>query len=412
MSDAPSSEPSTGTQNQEGPLPSLATMLALVVGVASLLYPFGLAVMERQLELAYQLDSATAWHVTSLMSNTEVVVHGIHALMSTPTLILVLQYIAMIILVGLGIVSTSHMKVVLKKRFELMARLKVMRENIGRVKTTISETREQNVHLDGEMKALELKRTDQLNKTNVLNDLTIRFASFTYVPQADIDARINTVKDFRTDDKVMEKRLSQLTSHLSESKELADKYDEELKQKEMEISDTEKKIKSNLFERIAPNIILYAAIITPLFLVIFSSLKGTISVLSIIVTYFLSSLGSYFISRHVAASTTENLLRFSRWLLWSVLFAYGAALIASYSTASATANGLLPSVRITRHGAPPVSGSLLNHVDGSWYIVLSPVIKESHHKKIVVQRAQVEEIRGDQTDTVTLAPAGRKTAVP
>jgi len=77
--------------------PSPAIVLATLFAAVGLLYPFGLAVVQRLLLLTYHLDSAAAWQATSLVAKTVAVQWGVRILLAGNTLTIMLAFIVILL---------------------------------------------------------------------------------------------------------------------------------------------------------------------------------------------------------------------------------------------------------------------------------------------------------------------------
>ncbi len=81
--------------------PSPAVVLATLFAAVGLLYPFGLAVVQRLLLLTYHLDNAAAWQATSLVAKSVAVQWGVKILFAGNTIVIALAYGAILLLAWL-----------------------------------------------------------------------------------------------------------------------------------------------------------------------------------------------------------------------------------------------------------------------------------------------------------------------
>jgi hypothetical protein len=349
-------------------LPGLGRMLATILAAAAVLYPFGLLVFERQLEVAFSLDSRIAWHLTSLLSQPEVIIHGMQALIAPSTLLLAAFYIIY------SVAAPIHALNAIEGRRLLVLNDKVKQAKVERDKF-VADLRAKCSRTEQELESLEtVSASDYADST---------------VPYPDLAARRNRLDQLRV-------TVDSIRNTITESDKRDSALQSDLKNIEPDIRRAERFQNWSWALAGALGVVL---VLSPIVYIAtdFSFTKlfwASIAALAVMCAAFC-------VYRH-AETNPGKWYRFSQWLLYGLACAYASALIVGYFTASASRYNLLPSITVGVRGARPVKGWLVNEAGGNWYVIIPPVTRVDAHKRTYTIPAQVRVIRDAETDSVVM----------
>jgi len=183
-------------ENAEKAPPSFREVLSLVVASLGILYPFGIAVIQRQLTFAYNLDTATAWHAASLVSQTEIVVHAIQLVIALPTLLLAGLYLIYVFTGATWLTNASRFAARMKEREAQRKEIEVLKGELELCEKEQGDLEESMVAIKQEVINDDLQL---FNFENILS--TLKSNVSTNPPDSDMELLIkrpeNLVERFR-----------------------------------------------------------------------------------------------------------------------------------------------------------------------------------------------------------------------
>jgi len=147
-------------------VPNVRTTVSFLAASIVILYPFGVLIFERQLEFAYALDTRTAWHAVTVVSQIEVVVHGLQILVAPQTLEFAVIFIVTVATTGL-LGGTTNDYISMKWRWRRP--IKLMQRPEYQVWDQFTESQLKDFVHSGEQKMERLK--SQLAETNAQEEI-------------------------------------------------------------------------------------------------------------------------------------------------------------------------------------------------------------------------------------------------
>jgi len=354
--------------------PSLGSVLATIVGTAALLYPFGLLVFERQLELAYNFDSTTAWHITSLIAQNEVVTHGLQSLITPATLVLAVSYLFN------AVMPAWHAS----RAFRSTSMVRETQGNMGEVKAVLGTA-------EAEVAKMRDAHAESIAKQAAIEEELRQSGT---VDAADRTAIEDQISRARTEG------AASLAAGEDQISQAIAKAQAILAQAELLVKGEQRQER---VQWVFAGPLAVIAVASPVTLIVTQPSLANVLWSIVAVVSVLAAI--YFSYRHIRLNQGK-LLPFSQWLLWGLVLAYGAVLITAYFSLSVPRSGLLPPITVVVRGGHQVTGGIVNEVDRNWYIVVSPVTAMNGHKRITTRPAQVRVIGDTETESVVIGLIG------
>jgi len=367
-------------------VPSLRTALSFLVASVAVLYPFGLLIFERQLQFAYALDTPTAWHAVTVISQIEVVLHGLQVLAAPRTIQFGVTFIVFVVTIGL-LSRTTYAYLSVKRMAKNLWKTKRQYKWDPWANFTASQLEDMVRSTERKLASLHVQLAERHAQEHVTTD---RIDSLRHElkgiegrssePIEDLIRRIQVVslrQQLNEECQTLETTRTLITStekaiaHQQKTKPV---FQEALAAKIMDATPSPDIKQETLSLPWRVKLMLWAVPSLLLALVGYQSLVQPPTILDKILALLLvvptSSIGTGLAYRHFQLSD-DNYLPPSTWLLWSAIFGYVAALILAYFSTTASPNGLLPFATVSTRNQS-VCGALLNVSDFDWYIIQSP----------------------------------------
>jgi len=330
-------------------------------------------VFERQLELAYNFDSTTAWHITSLIAQTEVITHGLLALITPLPLALAVSYVFN------AVMPAWHAS----RAFRSTSMVRETQGNMRGVKAVLGTAAEAAVATMRDAHAESIAKLAAIEE-ELRQSGTIDAADRAAVEEQISRARTEAAASLAAGEEQINQGRAKVQAVLAQAEPL------------VKVEQRRERV-----QWVFAGLLAVIAVASPVTLIVTQPSLANVLWSIVVVVFVLAAI--YFSYRHIRLNQGK-LLPFSQWLLWGLVFAYGSALITAYFSLSVPRSGLLPPITVVVRGGHPVTGGIVNEVDRNWYIVVSPVTAMNGHKRITTRPAQVRVIGDTETESVVIGP--------